>query len=759
MKKFFIKTKKVLTIFLVATMALVLVACGQQAVEEYVYVPEFMELNEEEHINIYNMQIMGDVLYYISNTYDEETMSYETILYEYSAESNIATPLPIQFAEDRNLNTYTVGADSTVYTVEAEWPSEPDVNGNYEERSFLCQYDVQGNSVMEQEITELLNEGEYNSYVQSIVVDGEGRMYLSCDEMLRLFDAQGNYQGEVGLENGWIQGIGKGKDGKVYMAYYDYSLETTETLLAEVDFAAKQLGVSYTNFPSGNGDGTLIPGITKDFLIHDGSRVYEYDMTSQTYEALFSWVDCDINGSYVEYLYPMKDGRLMVVVNDWDTGETEIACLTKTTASKLPQKTQITIGTLYDDQQLQASAVAFNKQSDTYHINIKTYIDNSNWTENSWKDGIANLNNDIISGNNCPDIIDVSQLNIKQLVSKGVLEDMSPYLEKSQVLAKEDFFESIIESYTYDGKLISIPRNFSLITVVGRTADVGEEMGWTLDELMAYAKENPKASLFDGETKESIMYYMMTYNQDSFIDWTTGECKFDTDEFKKVLEFVNAFPEEYDWEADDRSTPVKIQAGEVLLNMVGIYELNSVQEYQAMYNEPVTYIGYPTSDGSVGCYISAGQLYGITSKSDNKEGAWEFIQYMLTAEGRDMYSWGLPTNKANFEEKVEAATKVEYVLDENGEVYLDENGEPVISGGTSSIGYGDWEYTYHIVTEEEVAIVRELIDVAKPVTLANEEITNIINEEAAAYFKGQKSVDDVAGVIQSRIKIYVDENR
>ncbi len=34
----------------------------------------------------------------------------------------------------------------------------------------------------------------------------------------------------------------------------------------------------------------------------------------------------------------------------------------------------------------------------------------------------------------------------------------------------------------------------------------------------------------------------------------------------------------------------------------------------------------------------------------------------------------------------------------------------------------------------------------------------IVNEEAAAYFNGQKSVEDVTKIIQSRMSIYVSEN-
>lgn len=43
-------------------------------------------------------------------------------------------------------------------------------------------------------------------------------------------------------------------------------------------------------------------------------------------------------------------------------------------------------------------------------------------------------------------------------------------------------------------------------------------------------------------------------------------------------------------------------------------------------------------------------------------------------------------------------------------------------------------------------------------TVKDDEIIQIINEEAGAYYSGQKSVDDVISIIQNWIQIYVDEN-
>ena len=41
----------------------------------------------------------------------------------------------------------------------------------------------------------------------------------------------------------------------------------------------------------------------------------------------------------------------------------------------------------------------------------------------------------------------------------------------------------------------------------------------------------------------------------------------------------------------------------------------------------------------------------------------------------------------------------------------------------------------------------------------SDDITNIINEEAAAYFSGQKSAEDVAKIIQSRMQVYLSETK
>ena len=754
--------RRVLGLALSAAMALSLAACGNSSggeteKKEWVWVPEFITIDDET-VSFYDMQLVGDSLCYQSYDYDEETEISTQSICRYSLADGNITKTPLNYVEEKNwnLNRLVYAQDGSMYGTTNVY------NEDYtKSETFLCKFDAEGKQIFAEDMTELVAE----SYVDNMAIDGEGRIYVTGENNVWLFDADGNKRGTVslGADVNWIRAMGSGKDGKMYLCYYT---SNGDTVLCDIDFDGKKTGNTYENYPSSNSN-ALVPGIDKDFLAQDGNRVYEYDTKSQTSTELFTWLDSDINGNTVENFWGLEDGRILAVASDWETNEKSIALLTKTKASEVPQKETILIGSLYGGSDIQAAAVKFNKSNDKYRISIKGYLDFNSWDGDDYEaymaDGMTRLNNDITS-NNCPDILDLSGLNIKQLAAKGVFEDLNGYLEKSEKLSREDFLENILEAYTLDGKLVSIPYGFQMSTVVGKGSEVGTEMGWTLEELIAYADAHPDALLFDSKTKDVIMMTLMAYNADYFIDWSTGECRFDSEEFKDILNFANRFPEEYDWEKEDVSTPNKIQKGQVLLYEENIYDFNELQMCNEIFQGDASYIGYPTMDGSVGCMLSASQAYAITSKSGHKDGAWEFIEGFLTKEenpDRGFSSIGFPTMKSKLNAMAADAVEVKYYTDENGELYYDENGEPIVMGGGSSISYGDgWSYEYSIPTQEEVDLALSLMEIAKPVSYSQgDEVLNIINEEAAPFYKGQKSVDEVASVIQSRIKIYVGENK
>ena len=68
------------------------------------------------------------------------------------------------------------------------------------------------------------------------------------------------------------------------------------------------------------------------------------------------------------------------------------------------------------------------------------------------------------------------------------------------------------------------------------------------------------------------------------------------------------------------------------------------------------------------------------------------------------------------------------------------------------------EVTVGINTDEDSQKIYDLLNGAVA-GRENYSVTDIITEEAAAYFAGQKSAKEVAEIIQNRVQNYLDENR
>ena len=173
--------------------------------------------------------------------------------------------------------------------------------------------------------------------------------------------------------------------------------------------------------------------------------------------------------------------------------------------------------------------------------------------------------------------------------------------------------------------------------------------------------------------------------------------------------------------------------------------------------EPSVVIGYPSSDGTPVTVISGWDTYAIAARSDNKEGAWEFMESVLSEANMRKIRYGFSTRVSLLEEMFSKAMEKEYETDEKGNVLYNEEGEPIERIKTTW-GYGDWTAEIYAATEEEINELRQMIANVHLEGGRSQTIINIVTEEAGAYFAGQKSAEEVAEIIQSRVEVYVSEN-
>ena len=132
----------------------------------------------------------------------------------------------------------------------------------------------------------------------------------------------------------------------------------------------------------------------------------------------------------------------------------------------------------------------------------------------------------------------------------------------------------------------------------------------------------------------------------------------------------------------------------------------------------------------------------------------------MTKEYQEENVWGLASRKDIFDEKAEEAMTIQYQKDENGNEILDEEGNkiPIARYGRWNSETGETEEIYAI-DPEQIDQLRELIASTDKKANYDSDIFEIVSEEAAAFFQGQKTAEDVAKLIQSKANIFVNEQR
>lgn len=749
---------------------------AEELVPEFSYVANFMAMPDD--VQAYNAAFGDKAMYYVKTDFDEETYQSSSSIQKISFENGSfgSSQKLLDLSNGEYVNKIVADASDNLYLYCEKNPEMPEEateeeldqyyqNAYANTKRLIVKLDGQGQKVYETDITELVKDYDY-FYPEYFVVDDLGRAFLcSYDTDVFLFDEQGIPVGtaEINTQNGWMNAIGIAKDGKAYVAFQQYTQDGSENLLYEIDFDGKKIGKTYKNVPASNGNGEIVRGKDCDVLFFDSSAVYEYSIEKEEGNKILTWLDCDIDGSLVSALIPGADGKMYAILNDYETGAVEMSELVKVRTEDIAKREVITVGVIYENSSLARKIVEFNKSNDQYRIKMKAYMDANDWSDTSYNDAIANLTNDLVNGAG-PDILDLSSLDIENLTSKGVLEDLMPYLEKSNALSKSDFFDRILEAATYDGKLTYLASGFTLETLAAKTSIVGNKMGWTLNEMKELKKAWPNSELMEYATRESVLYMMMIMNKSAFLDTSKAECNFDSAEFKSLLEFAKSFPEDYDYE-NQRLTPFKLKDNSLILTDASIYGFDEIQSISSYFDgEAYTFIGYPTSDGGNGCILNPIDQYGMAAKSEHKDAAWAFLESLLTSQGGNDWRYGFSSLKKQFEADKAKALDVKYLYDENGEIMKDEDGNPMYEnagGGWSMIGDDgeEWNYVYRPVTKEEADMVDKLLEKATVINVSMDtELNKIITEEAQYYFQGNKSVDDVANVIQNRVNLYLKEN-
>lgn len=104
----------------------------------------------------------------------------------------------------------------------------------------------------------------------------------------------------------------------------------------------------------------------------------------------------------------------------------------------------------------------------------------------------------------------------------------------------------MLKVHENNGELYCLPSRFIIYTVTGKTADVGNGTGWTLQELKDVLAAKPEGTqVFSGMTRQEMLYYSIRMSGNQFIDWESGKCNFNTEGFISFSSLSKIFPKNF----------------------------------------------------------------------------------------------------------------------------------------------------------------------------------------------------------------------
>lgn len=643
-------------------------------------------------------------------------------------------------------------------TAEGSTAEEPAIDEGYtatdsQETYTAYQYDMSGNQLQEIDLTEVVGGEEY-FYPQYVAQDGEGNLYIAGDSKIYCFGSDGSEKEHIDMQDQWIMNIVSTGDGTVVAEYFANG-EGTPTL-CKVENG--KLGDPITLTGDGNYNNmSFYSGSGNTLMASDGNYLYSVDISTGVSTKLLSWLDSDINASNLTGVAAAGDDQILVLCNRFSmkgNNTFEMGTLTKTPASEIPERTLLTLGAEYLDSSLKDAVIDYNRKSNDYRITLVDY--NQYNTEDDYSLGSQQLDRDVISGN-CPDIISLSTGHQDKYIAKGALADLSALMEKDDSISQDDLVAGALKAYTSDGKLYGMPYCFSVQSLIASVKLVGDRTSWTMADMAQVIEGlDDTVSVMEYTTQTSFLQQMVYQNMGQFVDYSKATCSFDSDAFKQLLSASAKLPTEEELYGDSDEISVAssdsyqmLQSGDVLMTTAYISgDSYSLKEFYGLYNNKdfgMVNIGYPTDEGS-GVQVSVSGGLAISAKSKYTDVAWDFIKTLLSDDFQGD-QWNFPVTKSALDKALAESMEQDY--------YTDENGEKVYYDQTTYIG--DTEYTIPPLTQEQVDDFKAMVDGASVAGNYDTDIMDIINEESAAYFSGDKSAEDVAALIQNRVSIYLGE--
>lgn len=702
-----------------------------------------MELGEVEGVISSYIQKNGKLYISTKESSEDEAIGCYRI-YSMNIEDNDTEC--IYTCEGEKINTFCVDDNENIVYI-----SEKEVEDKHV--AEIVKIDKIENEIDRVSLGEVV--GSEDIYLCGMLTDQDGQLVLACKDNIYFLDEQLQISSKVQPKQDYLVDIALAKTGQLVCVTDKLNSQTVSLKVSLLDPKEKQWGEDIAiKLDSTLACDYVMGGIDYDFCYKSNDGIYGYDIAGKEKKEIIDYDASYMINSDSDDMINVDNGKFVGKTERLIDNCTQITLVSyeKKDEGAVNNKQIITLGTAYPGNGLKSAIAKFNRSNSEYEIEIVDYSGME--LERVLADFSTGKGQDIIDMNVFP-------LSVAECVSKGMVEDLTPYFEYDKEISVDDLLESVRRAMEYEDKLYYISSGFSVETIAARKEDVGDRYGWSVSDLKALTDKSSKnIDLFEiKNTKDSYLESLIINNLSDYIDWENGSCSFDSESFKYILELCNekGMQEERDESFEDSFEEIdseysRFQNGEFLLLRENEIDLYGIQYDRKALDLELVYVGYPNEAKSGGIF-KLNTKFALSSQSNHKEGAWEFIRTFLLKDyqWKDLGDCYMPVTQEMFEAKLKEMTATE--------PYINIFGEEVEPVEEYTVEWGDLAVEMGVPSQEDIDIYMDLINNTKYCAENDIVIEDIIMEEAQNYFMGRKKLDKTVEIIQDRVTTYINEKK
>jgi len=603
-----------------------------------------------------------------------------------------------------------------------------------------------------------------NTKTHKLLVGKNDEIYIVNDYYIAAVSSGGKVMYNISLGDYSYQDMQVAESGDVVVRMYDE--KASRTLYKYINGDKKSFGddVEMTGGLAMYSPTYVYGGGEYDLYYRTTDALSGYNKETKELTPIMSWSSADLNVHELSNVLIVSPELIITVTISRIDDTISLGVSTPRPDDYVPERQIINLAIATSNTYMILPAVTeFNKKNNDYIINVETYI------VDQYIPDLTRLNTAIVS-NNTPDIIYTGVgFPMRNYISKGLFADIYQFIDNDPDLSRSDFLESVLVSGESNGKLYLLTTQFMIHTLYGKKSNIGDIDTWTYDEYKAIENSLPEGTIMSPVLdKWSMFSAFANIDANKFIDYDKGTCNFDSPEFIDAMKSVASFDdtaimnamENDEYQEYYYSLYGKYKANEVYL---GYPSLQGIQYFITQMlkfdNEPLSFPGYPTLYGDGGALLNNYSI-AITEPSKVKDGAWEFIKYLLSDEIQANYSLN-STNfavtksalQAQYDYLYDAFTTYNdlyYISDATGE--LGQVTSPLTADDRLRNGYSEL-----ILPDGLFDTIMDTLNGIQMKSLYDQTLMEMFDAELVPFLNGETTIEEAVKILQSRASIYMSE--